>query len=66
MSLQYDQKVTKTQKEVTVDPYFWSAIDYLVTNLPGRKENSMGQANTTPSKEECVKENGLRESEFDG
>ena len=28
MSLQYDQKVTKTQKEVTVDPYFWSAISY--------------------------------------
>ena len=28
MSLQYDQKVTKTQKDVTVDPYFWSAIDY--------------------------------------
>ena len=28
MSPQYDQKVTKTQKEVTVDPYFWSAIDY--------------------------------------
>ena len=39
MSLQYDQKVTKTQKEVTVDPYFWSAIDYHPVKLSRPSKN---------------------------